>query len=81
MFNAGIYLIGIFLVSNQGEQYNIDNWKKLGYTSNNVVGIRISTDILIANNSTYIIPIKVLFKLDKRDTYSLINYYLLQWII
>nr|DAH44327.1 MAG TPA: hypothetical protein [Bacteriophage sp.] len=81
MFNAGIYLIGIFLVNNQGEQYNIDDWKKLGYTSNNVVGIRISTDILIANNSTYIIPIKVLFKLDKRDTYSLINYYLLQWII
>lgn len=81
MFNASIYLTGIFLVNNQNEQYNIDDWKKLGYTGDDVVGIRISTDILIANNSTYIIPIKVLFKLDKRDTYSLINYYLLQWII
>lgn len=81
VFNASIYLTGIFLVNNQNKQYNIDDWKKLGYTGDDVVGIRISTDILIANNSTYIIPIKVLFKLDKRDTYSLINYYLLQWII
>lgn len=81
MFNAGIYLTGIFLVNNQGEQYNIDDWKKLGYTSNDVVGIRISTDILVANNSTYIIPIKVLFKLDKRDTYGLIGWFIVSSII
>ena len=60
VFNASIYLTGIFLVNNQNEQYNIDDWKKLGYTGDDVVGIRISTDILIANNSTYIIPMKVL---------------------
>ena len=52
VFNTGIYLTGIFLVNNQSEQYNIDDWKELGYTSNNVVGIRTNTDILIANNST-----------------------------
>lgn len=64
VFNASIYLTGIFLVNNQNEQYNIDDWKKLGYTSNDVVGIRISTDILIANNSTYIIPMKALLAPD-----------------
>lgn len=62
VFNAGIYLTGIFLVNNQNEQYNIDDWKKLGYTSNNVVGIRISTDILMANSATYVIPMKVLLE-------------------
>ena len=62
VFNAGIYLTGIFLVNNQNEQYNIDDWKKLGYTSNDVVGIRISTDILMANSATYVIPMKVLLE-------------------
>lgn len=60
VFNAGIYLTGIFLVNNQNEQYNIDDWKKLGYTGDDVVGIRISTDILMANNATYVIPMKIL---------------------
>lgn len=62
VFNAGIYLAGIFLVNNQNEQYNIDDWKKLGYTGDDVVGIRISTDILMANNATYVIPMKVLLE-------------------
>lgn len=62
VFNAGIYLTGIFLVNNQGEQYNIDDWKKLEYTGDDVVGIRISTDILMANSSTYVIPMKVLLE-------------------
>lgn len=60
VFNAGIYLTGIFLINNQNEQYNIDDWKKLGYTGDDVVGIRISTDILMANNATYVIPMKIL---------------------
>ena len=62
VYYAGIYLTGIFLLNNQGEQYNIDDWKKLGYTGDDVVGIRISTDILMANSSTYVIPMKVLLE-------------------
>ena len=68
VFNAGIYLTGIFLVNNQNEQYNIDDWKKLGYTGDDVVGIRISTDILMANNATYVIPMKML--LARSDKYQ-----------
>ena len=62
VYNAGIYLTGIFLLNNQGEQYNIDDWKKLGYTGDDVVGIRISTDILMTNRSSYVIPMKVLLE-------------------
>lgn len=67
VFNTSIYLTGVFLVNNQGEQYNIDDWKKLGYTGDDVVGIRISTDILMANNSTYVIPMKVLLEHKSAD--------------
>lgn len=72
VFNMGIYLTGIFLLNNQGEQYNIDDWKKLGYTSDDVVGIRISTDILMANSSTYVIPMKVLLE-HKNTNYQWCN--------
>lgn len=67
VFNAGIYLTGIFLVNNQNEQYNIDDWKKLGYTGDDVVGIRISTDVLMANSSTYVIPMKILLAHDNNS--------------
>ena len=36
---------------------------------------------IIARNTNEFLQVSILFKLDKRDTYSLINYYLLRWII
>lgn len=60
VFNFSIYSTGIFVVNNDGAQYNITDWQKAGYSRDEIVAIRISTNLLAQHKGTFMIPISVL---------------------
>lgn len=63
VFNLSIYSTGIFLIGKEEGQYNIQEWIKAGYTKDDVVAIRISTNLLAQHRGTFMIPISVLINM------------------